>query len=228
MRNSLRGRSQPPVAYNHISKIDRIRDPTQVPTKVVVGEGEASQDFYFHQGRLAYHSDFCDAALSSRWREGQEHTIRLPEDDPALFATFSKFVYTGGIHCGQVDDKRFEQGKKLEDDALGARLIALWALGDKLMSPTFRDAVVNRLTDELDCNGYYPVDFHQVVYAMTSGACGLRRLAVDVAFQLWPEGALAEAEMDESWNEFFRDAAVRAWGEDAGGPSVQGSGVRLS
>lgn len=184
----------------------------------MVGKEDAAKEFLFHKERLTDHSEFCEVALSSNWLEGKEHIIRLPEDSAENFNIFHNFVYKRRVMIEWLHDQTRNEYDELLDDGEWDRLLDLWMLGDKLMSPTFKDAVVDRLAEKVAEEEYIcPTNFHEKIYSMTTCSCGLRRLLVDIALSVWPERSLEEAEMDESWNEFFKDVAVRATSGKASG-----------
>lgn len=149
--------------------------------------------------------------MSLDWLEGRENTIRLPEDDPLLFEAFQTFVHRRIVEIDLGDDLGDDQ----EDDSSDPRtdrLISLWILGDKLISQTFQDAVVDRLAEILHHEGsqdFHPKPRPQDVYPITTGPSGLRRLLVDLAFHHWAHAEMADIPVDESWNEFFRDFSAR-------------------
>ena len=65
--------------------------------KIIVGEGDDAQEFQIHEAVLTARSKFFKAAIGRKWKESEEKTVKLPEDDPEAFALYSQLVYTGQI-----------------------------------------------------------------------------------------------------------------------------------
>ena len=107
---------------------------------------------------------------------------------------------------GDQSDQAINENRHIEELE---RLIDLWVLGDRLMSTSFKDAVMDHLTTLLHNEDFFEEKLHEKIYPRTAGRSALCSLAVDHAFANWTDDVLFETEMDESWNEFFRDFAIR-------------------
>lgn len=55
---------------------------------VTVLVGPVEVEWKLHSNLLASRSDFFKSAFNENWKEGQEKTLRLPEDDPRAFELF--------------------------------------------------------------------------------------------------------------------------------------------
>ena len=60
--------------------------------------GDAPKRFIVHEGLVKPRSDFVRLALRGDWKEAQERTIPLPEDDPNIFSVYQRWLYAGLIH----------------------------------------------------------------------------------------------------------------------------------
>lgn len=75
--------------------------------------------------------------LKECYVEGKQKVYPLPEEDVKLFDCFAQFIYR--------DDWKFEDeaGKSPQHHVL-IRLVRLYGLGDRLMSPSFKAAAVQK------------------------------------------------------------------------------------
>lgn len=142
--------------------------------------------------------------MRNGWQETHSRTVPLPDDVPEYFEVFARFIYTGKIFSCVVGDKVAED----EDNEWG-RLAMCWVLGDKLSSNTFKDAICDAWCEKMRMTDRHPIELHQTIYPSTAAASPARRLVVDITVWKWTTVRLGDRKMDESWNEFFKDVAVR-------------------
>ncbi|EXJ80226.1 hypothetical protein A1O1_08368 [Capronia coronata CBS 617.96] len=109
--------------------------------RVIVGQEE--QTWMLHRDLLTAVSDFAKAALSNPFEESQEQTIRLPEENPAIFAIFVSYLYTDSLYGSVLGDG------KLFVDTLDADL-ALYMLADRLQDLVLCKHLVERLAFSYD------------------------------------------------------------------------------
>lgn len=60
---------------------------------VEVGNGDASEEYFIHQGLIRARSGFFDEALKGPWKESAEHKITLKEEEAAIFAVNLELLY---------------------------------------------------------------------------------------------------------------------------------------
>lgn len=89
------------------------------------------------------------------------------------------------------------------------RLVDCWILGDKLSSVSFKDATCDAICDKVRSMSGWPTALHQSIYPASTKMVDIRKLMVDIAVWKWRTGTLENCEMDESWNEFFKDVMVK-------------------
>lgn len=72
--------------------------------KVIVGEDDTSASFFLHEDLVTSRSCFFRKALktygedgSLQWREGEERIVKLPEDEPRVFASYVQLLYLGKL-----------------------------------------------------------------------------------------------------------------------------------
>ena len=172
--------------------------------KVAVGTGSDAKDFYIHEDILKRHSDFFCAALRNDWREACEGVIRLPEDDPEAFLVFANFLYSGQLsiardpsdpqHCDEV-----------------SIMIASWLLGDKILSDSFKDAIVDRYAELTSLTGRCAgVHLPRIIYNHSNLPSGLKRLLVDIAVLGWLDGSYKCLPREIADADFFAETTLRA------------------
>jgi hypothetical protein len=106
--------------------------------KVLVGANELR--YTIHKDIVCAKSKFFRAACSSRWREGEEKTVRLPEiRKPKIFQN-----YVDWIHSGQLV---FED--QAPGDDICAGLIDLQLLGDILDDVELRNTTIQHLASQV-------------------------------------------------------------------------------
>lgn len=123
---------------------------TSKPITVIVGEDDDGETFYLHEDAATKHSRFFAAALANGWKESEERTIRLPDEDPEDFSLFARFNYSGIIHSKREGDAD-EDG-----DGEWVRLADSWILGDKLLATTFKDAIIDSIVQKAVKEGNVP------------------------------------------------------------------------
>jgi len=139
------------------------------------------------------HSKFFKAAGNGPWKEGREGTMTFNDCEPDEFKTFCDFLYTGQVFTIGVDDTHEvkeaqeapkDPGKKptISDKEM-TRAARLWCLGQKLLSTSFKDAVVDALIAKCVAEFMYPTSMHLSIYAAGSSTSAIRRLLVD--FMVW-------------------------------------------
>lgn len=170
---------------------------------VVVGTEESARNFYTHENLISQHSEFFANALRTEGQEAED-TVRRPDDDPECFEIFARFVYTGRIFCCVDGDTGDDIG-----DREWSRLAKCWILGDKLSSTTFKDAISDTICEKFRFTKCSPIDLHQPLYPSSASTAPIRRLLVDIAVWGWTAETYASRTMHESWNQFFKDLALR-------------------
>jgi hypothetical protein len=71
-----------------------IRSP---PIKMLVGVGEAQEEFMIHKNIITAKSSFFRSALSGRWNNFKSGTVNLEQFDPRYFSIYLHTVYTNDV-----------------------------------------------------------------------------------------------------------------------------------
>jgi len=120
--------------------------------------------------------------MNGNWAEREESLIKLPEDDPKIFATYINHVYTSTIATRATDEPRL--GTIICDELVC--LCKLYVLGEKLCDPAAKNATIEAIltaSTEKDGKGqwYYPLRSSiKIIYDGTPAGSPGRRLMADL------------------------------------------------
>jgi hypothetical protein len=109
-------------------------------TIVAVLIGPDERRFAVHKDVICAKSGFFRAACSTRWREGLERLIRLPEVQPNIFQAYVDWTYTGKLRLGAA--ATFTIAK--EPSCRG--IVELYLLGDVLDNVELRNKAMKLLS----------------------------------------------------------------------------------
>ena len=139
------------LTYNSLKDITNI-------ILVIVGEGNNRAQWAIHQSLLENHSKFAHAALRHSFKERDDSTIQLPEEDVDAFAEFVKFVYTGCI-------VNFSVGM----------IVRMYTLADRLQAHKFADACYETLSTS---DSRYGTAHMKLIFDNTTENDRLRKLCI--------------------------------------------------
>lgn len=149
--------------------------------KIIVGTSK--EPFHVHESVLFTSSQFFKAAISGSWKESQEHTIELPEDDPKAFAIYSHWLYFAEIPGLLQAAKKGESAKQSAQEYYD--LVSAYVLGDKLLDAEFQNAVIDAIldtcstADSQDGKVYFPdADAVNHAYNNTTKSSKIRKMLV--------------------------------------------------
>ena len=132
--------------------------------------GQEQQSFNIHEALIRSRSDFFDAALSKRWKEGRENYMELPEDSPEIVQCYFQFLYTGQVFIKWTRDcSKMSANENLPEYLT---LAHLYVLGEKVHDIAFKNAVMDafvlRMTEPVGPRLWSPVtDVADVIYEGT-------------------------------------------------------------
>ena len=148
---------------------------------MTVGVTDKIRSWVLPKNLIIHHSTFFAAALNGSFLESSLNSIKLIEDDPAVFELFVQWLYLGKIDT--------------EPEELEAYLMA-WVLGDKLGCSKFKDYVIIRII-EYHNNNYLNASSVEYAYNNTPSTSELRQWAL---MQLWYESHIGQLENGpDSW-----------------------------
>jgi hypothetical protein len=114
---------------------------------ISVGEEENGKSFTVHVSVTTKSSEFIQAALSNKWKEGQEKRINFPGTDTGTLEGYLDWLYSQQITledveepCGICED---HEGSSLCNCAHSLGLVKMYVLGDYLNDLRFCNAVMD-------------------------------------------------------------------------------------
>lgn len=122
---------------------------------------------------------FFDKAMAGDWKESQQRTIQLPDDDPGIFALYVHWLYCGTLPV--VCDKSGSPG-----DSEYMDLVKAYVLGDKILDSRFQDTVIDAIVEKSQSKGkdwkyWHPnIDVIKYAFANSNASAPIRKLLVDM------------------------------------------------
>jgi hypothetical protein len=139
--------------------------------------------------------------------------VCLPEETPEALQAFLTFLDTGVVHLDhfrRANEEGTDQ-EALDEDAKWDNLAEAWLLGDRILSSSFKDATVDKVTSLANEHGTVPASMHREIYRGSAYKSGMRALLVDMAVHSWFPGTLADQPGEPESAEFFRDVGCWPW-----------------
>ena len=115
------------------------------PIPLIISESDEQKVFYVHETLLVATSEYFRVALQSNSTEGQEKQCSLPDDDSDAFHCFVQYLCKGDYRV-TLARPALEGGEQQYWFLLHARC---FALGSKLVTPSFKKYVVYQLAHVL-------------------------------------------------------------------------------
>ncbi|KAK5134579.1 hypothetical protein LTR08_006365 [Meristemomyces frigidus] len=140
-----------------------------------VGKDDKKKRFLVHEKTIMSRSKFVRLALDKEWKEAQERTIPLPDDEPAVFKLYQLWCYYTRVFS--QDNSNAIYGTSGTEFRL---LVQAYNLGDKLLDTHFKDAVLDCIIDTLRSTSKFDVRLTGLVYDNTTERSPLRRLWQDI------------------------------------------------
>jgi hypothetical protein len=103
---------------------------------VIVGK---SKTFHLHFDLLVAESERFSAGLKGNFKEAQDHTINIEDEDPEIFGFFVEYIYR---------DKSL-LSRQVSHYSEYVTLARLYAMGDRLMAKEFKAQCLWRFTESL-------------------------------------------------------------------------------
>ncbi|KAK3619783.1 hypothetical protein LTR56_023797 [Elasticomyces elasticus] len=164
---------------------------------ISVGKGSEVREFSVHEELLCRHSDFFKAALNgSRWREGLEGKVSLPEEEPEFFEGFQAFLYSGFIFTNDPAQKEEADDSGCYNDNEYETMGKAWLLADRIQSCSYKDALTDSIALKIVTEAAYPTGMQNLLREGTSMSAGFPRLLLDVAICAWDVESFGELDLD--------------------------------
>ncbi|KAK5124701.1 hypothetical protein LTR85_001414 [Meristemomyces frigidus] len=176
---------------------------------VSVGGGKDMKTFIVNEDLLKTHSDFFEAAFRGVWKEAKSRSVAFKDESPEVFEIFYHFVHTGQIFSSKDNDFTHDKnGETTSKDLEWGRLCGSWLLGNKLLSTSFKDAVVDALTSKMAQEERWPLSMYTKVYPGSCASSQIRRLLVDVVVWTWTIGIISKGLEIKGFPDFLFDVAI--------------------
>ncbi|GIJ92550.1 hypothetical protein Asppvi_001828 [Aspergillus pseudoviridinutans] len=141
--------------------------------------GDEQEVFTVHEGLIRASSPFFNNAMAHDWKESQQRTIHLPDDEPEIFAVYMHWLYrrTLPVFCN-------EPGLPGTSEYLD--LVKAYVLGFKILDLRFRDSTIDAIVEKSESearDGRCPCPSGEVVkYALdnTNESAPIRELLLDM------------------------------------------------
>lgn len=179
------------------SLIQRRANPNDFTTTSTLLVGPKATPFLVHTTLLTSQSPYFRAALTGRFAEATENTIRLDDVDVSHFQLLVSWLYTGSI------PPPYKDGKPAYYTLLHA-----YALADRLCFEGLRNAVIDLISDLADrTNSVLTPSDTRILYDSIRDSAPLRNLVIDL-FAFKKTDRLLETHQDTWHAAFLRDLVV--------------------
>ncbi|KAF2130050.1 hypothetical protein P153DRAFT_431113 [Dothidotthia symphoricarpi CBS 119687] len=190
-------------------------DTTAMLTVRVGGESN-QKDFVVHESFLTARSEFFRRAMNGSWEEAESRVVKLPQDEPEIFALYLNHVYTGRLPSISKTEEElsalaigeFRTITTAEYD----EMVGLFILADKFQDVASKNAAITSIFEislHIRSDGKFKIPSPaqvRIMYRHTSEGANIRRLVVDLWSSMSPEHIFEYA--SRLPQDFLRDLAV--------------------
>ncbi|KAF2481679.1 hypothetical protein BDY17DRAFT_325197 [Neohortaea acidophila] len=134
---------------------------------IEVGPEATKRTFQVFKGVICFYSGYFATSLNSAFREAHNHVVRLPTEDPLLFAYFHHWLYTRTFF-----DSSLDPAVALDFDTLAR----LWVFGDAHDIPMLQNEVIDILRRKMDSKTFFSAEVIAYIYDNTVESSTLRHL----------------------------------------------------
>ena len=156
-------------------------------TVVTVYVGPDSYAFTVYKELLCHDSPFFKAALEGSFKEGDEQTVSLPDDEVETFKIYQTWLNTLQLRYN------------FDHEEWWLCFAKIWVFADKIGSPTLKNRTVDALCATINSNDRLDWPSPRAVYYTfdnTSSDSPLRKLAVNYAYCMH-KGSLSPSQLEE-------------------------------
>ncbi|MCJ1454345.1 hypothetical protein MMC28_004698 [Mycoblastus sanguinarius] len=154
--------------------------------------GDAKIAFHVHEELLCEASSVFKAGFASKFKEGSEKTMKLPEDDIDTVDIFVQWLYRQQPSPSTIEIPSL-------DDVIGMQLMRLFVFADKYDVPNLKLSIYENIFTAAKSGLRLPhATAVEYVYSNTKMGSGIRAILVDVF--VW--------RVEQSW---FESPTVPSW-----------------
>jgi len=192
---------------------------------ILVGADE--KPFVVHEALLTHHSDFFRAALTGRFKEAEDKTVKLPEESADMVEFFVHWLYTKRFPSKAQHDSQelidMWMGKNDDGEStVGSQLIGLYVFGNRFQLQELcrksLDTLFNRLRKNSNSSLPDPGTV-SLVFARLPHSSPLCRFLVDAYCNIGDDSYYA-ADNEDEYPDSFLLAILRRYARDS--PSCNG------
>jgi hypothetical protein len=161
---------------------------------IQVGLEPNDAKFVAHESFLTARSEFFRRAINGSWKESDTRVVKLPEDDPEIFALYINYIYTGQLVTAQKSNEEFatldfiDFGKIIHAEYHA--LFCVYVMAEKFVDIATKKAVLAaaiEVTGSKSLEGRWEVPTFitiNTVYSGTPQKSPARRLVTDMCSSL--------------------------------------------
>jgi len=147
---------------------------------VRVGPEGSQQDFLLHEGIICKRSEFFRCAMNGNWSEKKARLVKLPEDDPKIFALYVNLVYIGEL-------SRLSGLTKMTSNEFQAQILSIvkfYVLAEKLQDKQAKNTALQTIHTDMiwksSADKLPNAEIVEFMYKNTLKGSPGRRLMVDI------------------------------------------------
>ena len=159
---------------------------------VLVGSDKKS--FHIHKALLSSKSTYFRAAFEGSFKEAEEKTLHLVDEDPDYFACYTLWIYNQPLENITSD---IERKPSLDD------YCHLFVLADKLGSEPLQNLVMDIIHEYASDDGQSGLDPRTVNFVWASTMPGSQLRAILIDFLAWQQDLDKSPELVEAEPEFL-------------------------
>jgi len=171
---------------------------------VQVKLGPDKEVFTIHKNLLCNTATYFKTALNGSFKEAQEQSIEMPEDDPTMFECFQVWIYTGSI----------VGANETENDVETLTLVKIYTFAERLNIIDLQNVAMHLLIDRVLDRRELPTEQIPFMYEHTCENSALRRMIVDISAHcgtLDRPGWFEESKRPMYPNDFLCDLILRLY-----------------
>ncbi|KAI4655898.1 hypothetical protein J4E93_000614 [Alternaria ventricosa] len=182
--------------------------------------------FHIHKSVLCKTSAFFQNATKPEWSGPTPRPIDLSDECPSTFHLYVQWLYSGKIAVKTKPLSDSDTGDRKRESVNQHSMIQSYVLGERLMDPTFQNAVLQCLIECVEQEDSYPGDQTiKTAYKRTTKHSPLRKLLVD--FWVWHgDSEWAADDMNTSLGTEFTNDLLKAMLKLRPGPSEDAEQVQ--
>jgi len=133
----------------------------EAPSQPITFDSTITKTYVVHESLFREASPFFEAAIGREWKEAEDRAVKLPEHTPEAFEIYLRWVYAHRI---------LQPSPIVSLDNILVNVHNLsraYVLGDVLLDPDFKDAIIDALSILCAANTWIPFNEAKYLYENT-------------------------------------------------------------